>query len=63
MGDSTYSKLIGSPYCTVTFGKRSRFQLRTSADPEIAAGTIGTPDSSAMRPTPGRVVATFDGTP
>jgi hypothetical protein len=53
-GDSTFSeKRIGSPYCTVTFGKRSRFQLRAASEPWIAAGTITAPVSSASRPMPG----------
>ena len=48
------SKLIGSPNCTVTFGKRSLRHLRTPSEPWIATGITGTPDSSAIRPTPGR---------
>ena len=43
----------GSPNWTVTLGKRSRFQPRTAAEPWIATGTIGAPDSSAIRPIPG----------
>ena len=37
------SKLIGSPYWTVTFGNESRFQARTPCEPWIATGTTGTP--------------------
>ena len=46
-------KASGSPYSTVTLGKRSRFQPRTPAEPWIATGTIGAPLSSAIRPIPG----------
>ena len=53
-GSATTSKLIGSPYWTVTFGNRSLRHLRTPSEPWIATGTTGTPDSSAIRPTPGR---------
>ena len=52
MGSSTASQRIGSPYCTVTLGNCSRFQLRTFEEPWIAAGTIVAPDSSASRPMP-----------
>ena len=52
-GSSTFSKRIGSPYWTVTFGNCSFFQLRTFAVPAIAVGTMDAPVSSASRPTPG----------
>ena len=53
VGSATRSKVTGSPYCTVTFGKTSFFQERTLCEPWIAHGTTGTPDSSANRPSPG----------
>ena len=53
VGSSTRSKVIGSPYWTVTLGNTSRFHARTLCEPWIATGTTGTPDSSASRPTPG----------
>ena len=51
-GDALSGKLIGSPYWSVTLGNLRRFQPRTPAEPWIARGTTGTPDSSASRPTP-----------
>ena len=42
-GSATTSKVIGSPYCTVTFGKRSWRHLRTPSEPWIAVGPPGPP--------------------
>ena len=53
LGAFSTGKVIGSPNWTVTFGKRKRFQRRTPAEPWIATGTTGAPDSSAIRPIPG----------
>ena len=44
--------MTGSPYWIVTLGNWNRFQPRTWAEPWIATGTTGTPDSSAILPIP-----------
>src|SRR5262249_5191361 len=53
LGSAWTGKVSGSPNWTVIFGNSSRFQRRTRAEPWIATGTIGAPDSRAMRPIPG----------
>ncbi len=52
VGSATRSQRSGSPYWTVTLGKRRRFQLRIREEPWIAIGTTGAPVSSARRPMP-----------